>query len=97
MEILIERVDSVSERNPRTYSQVFVETPVKRIQATDSTRLTFAMAGYIEAVATQCMEPRAQGDRKSLSTEIHISATENDNLEHVALEQSLVTIEEQDS
>ncbi len=45
-EILIKRIDAVSERNPGTYAQAFVETPVKRIQATDPTRLTLDKAGY---------------------------------------------------
>ena len=45
-EILIERINAVSERNPGTYAPAFVETPVKRIQATDPTRLTLDKAGY---------------------------------------------------
>jgi len=45
-EILIERIGTVSERNPGTYAQAFVETPVKRIQAMDPTRLTLDKAGY---------------------------------------------------
>jgi len=45
-EILIERIGTVSERNPGTYAQAFVETPVTRIQATDPTRLTLDKVGY---------------------------------------------------
>jgi len=45
-EILIERIDAASERNPGTYAQAFTETPVQRIQATDPTRLTLDKAGY---------------------------------------------------
>jgi tetrahydromethanopterin S-methyltransferase subunit A len=45
-EILIERIDAVSERNPGTYAQPFAEAPVKRIQAADPTRLTLDKAGY---------------------------------------------------
>ena len=45
-EILIERIDAVSEHNPGTYAQAFVGTPIKRIQATESTQLTLDTAGY---------------------------------------------------
>ena len=45
-EILINRIDAVRERNPGTYAQAFVETPVKRIQATNPTHLTLDKAGY---------------------------------------------------
>jgi tetrahydromethanopterin S-methyltransferase subunit A len=45
-EILIDRIDAVSERNPGTYAPAFVETPVKRIQATNPTHLTLDKAGY---------------------------------------------------
>jgi len=45
-EILIKRIDAISERNPGTYAHGFVETSVKRIQATDPTRLTLDKAGY---------------------------------------------------
>lgn len=44
--ILIERIDAVSERSPGTYAQPFAEAPVKRIQATDPSRLTLDKAGY---------------------------------------------------
>lgn len=45
-EILIERIDTASERNPGPYAHAFVETTVKRIHATDPTRLTLDKAGY---------------------------------------------------
>lgn len=44
--VLIKRIDAVSERNPGTYAEAFVETPVKRIQATNVTHLTLDKAGY---------------------------------------------------
>ena len=45
-EILIERIDTASERNPGPYAHAFIETTVKRIHATDPTGLTLDKAGY---------------------------------------------------
>lgn len=45
-EILTERIAAVGERNAGTYAQAFVETGMKRIHATDPTRLTLDKAGY---------------------------------------------------
>ena len=45
-EILVQRIHAVAERSPGMYTQAFVETPVKRIHATDPTRLILDKAGY---------------------------------------------------
>jgi len=45
-DILIKCVRAGSERNPGPYAHAFVETAVKRIHATDPTRLTLDKAGY---------------------------------------------------
>jgi tetrahydromethanopterin S-methyltransferase subunit A len=45
-EVLIKRIQAVGERSPGTYAPAFVETPVKRIQATNPTHLTLDKAGY---------------------------------------------------
>jgi len=45
-EILVERIHALGDRNPGTYAQAFVETPVKRIHATDPTHLVLDKAGY---------------------------------------------------
>ena len=45
-EILIERIETVSERNPGPYAHAFVDGTVKRIYATDPRRLTLDKAGY---------------------------------------------------
>lgn len=45
-EILVERIHALDDRNPGTYAQPFVESPIKRIHATDPTRLILDKAGY---------------------------------------------------
>ena len=45
-EILVERIHLLGDRNPGAYAQAFVETPVKRIHATDPTHLILDKAGY---------------------------------------------------
>ena len=45
-EILVERIHALGDRNPGTHARAFVETPVKRIHATDPTHLVLDKAGY---------------------------------------------------